>query len=106
MYAEAVTRGGAPTAGSADNAVNLVRTRAGMAPLSGVTSDQVMDEKYAELAMEWGIRYYDMIRLENTAALSYDGRTFTMAKKYFPYPLGQLDKSFLLKEYADTHPDH
>lgn len=106
MYAEAVTRGGAASAGTADNAVNLVRARAGLAPLSGVTSQQVMDEKYAELAMEWGIRFYDMLRLENTAELSYDGRTFTMAKKYLPYPLAQLDKSFLLKEYADTHPDH
>jgi hypothetical protein len=106
MYAEAVTRGGAASAGTADNAVNLVRARAGLTPLAGVTSQQVIDEKYAELAMEWGTRYYDMIRLENIAALSYDGRTFTMAKKYLPYPLGQLDKSFLLKEYFDTHPDH
>lgn len=106
MYAEAVTRGGAASAGTADAAVNLVRARAGLAPLSGVTSQQVVDEKYAELAMEWGTRYYDMVRLENTAELSYDGRTFTMAKKYLPYPLGQLDKSFLLKEYANTHPDH
>ena len=98
--------GCAASAGTADQAVNLVRARAGLTPLSGVTSDQVMDEKYAELAMEWGIRFYDMIRLENTAALSYDGRTFTMAKKYLPYPLAQLDKSFLLKEYFATHPDH
>jgi starch-binding outer membrane protein, SusD/RagB family len=106
MYAEAVTRGGAASAGSADNAVNLVRARAGLTPLTGVTTQQVLDEKYAELAMEWSIRYYDMVRVKDIAALSYDGRTFTMAKKYLPYPLGQLDKSFLLKEYADTHPDH
>lgn len=106
MYAEAVTRGGAATAGTADAAVNLVRGRAGLAPLAGVTSQQVVDEKFAELAMEWGTRFYDMIRLENAAELSYDGRTFTMAKKYLPYPLAQLDKSFLLKEYFDTHPDH
>ena len=106
MYAEAVTRGGTASAGTADNAVNLVRARAGLGNLSGVTSQQVMDEKYAELAMEWGNRYYDMIRLENTAELSYDGRTFTMAKKYYPYPLPQLDKSPILKEYFETHPDH
>lgn len=106
MYAEAVTRGGTASAGTADAAVNLVRTRAGLSSLSGVTSQQVIDEKYAELAMEWGNRYYDMIRLENTAELSYDGRIFTMAKKYLPYPLPQLDKSPILKQYADTHPDH
>lgn len=92
MYAEAVTRGASPSAGTADNAVNLVRNRAGMSPLSGVTADQVMDEKYAELGMEWGIRYFDMVRLGNTAALSYDGRTFTMEKQFLPYPLAQLDK--------------
>jgi hypothetical protein len=106
MYAEAVTRGGAATAGTADNAVNLVRARAGLAPLAGVTTQQVLDEKFAELAMEWGIRFYDMVRAEDVSALSYDGRTFTMAKKYLPYPLGQLDKSFLLKEYFAEHPDH
>lgn len=92
MYAEAVTRGASPSAGTADNAVNLVRKRAGLSPLSGVTSQQVMDEKFAELGMEWGIRYYDMVRLGNTAELSYDGRTFTMDKQYLPYPLAQLDK--------------
>ncbi|RYG21757.1 MAG: RagB/SusD family nutrient uptake outer membrane protein [Chitinophagaceae bacterium] len=106
MYAEAVTRGGTPTAGTADAAINLVRERAGLGLLTGVTSQQVVDEKYAELAMEWGTRYYDMVRLENVAALSYEGRTFTMAKKYLPYPLPQLDKSILLKEYFATHPDH
>ncbi|HQX41136.1 MAG TPA: RagB/SusD family nutrient uptake outer membrane protein, partial [Niabella sp.] len=106
MYAEAVTRGGAASAMSADAAVNLVRSRAGMSSLSGVNSQQVIDEKFAELALEWGTRYYDMIRVDNSAALSYDGRTFAMAKKFLPYPLQQLDNSFILKEYADTHPDH
>ncbi len=91
MYAEAVTRGATPSAGTADNAVNLVRNRAGMSSLSGVTADQVMDEKFAELGMEWGIRYFDMVRLGNTAALSYDGRTFTMDKQFLPYPLAQMD---------------
>ncbi len=92
MYAEAVTRGASPTAGTAVAAVNLVRQRAGLSALNSVTADQVMDEKYAELGMEWGIRYYDMVRLGNTAALSYDGRTFTMEKQFLPYPLAQVDK--------------
>ena len=91
MYAEAVTRGASPSAGSAVAAVNKVRFRAGLSDLTSVTADQVMDEKYAELGMEWGIRYFDMVRLENTAALSYDGRTFTMDKRFLPYPLAQLD---------------
>ncbi|MGC4129188.1 MAG: RagB/SusD family nutrient uptake outer membrane protein [Bergeyella sp.] len=97
MYAEAVARGASATAGTADNAVNLVRTRAGLASLSGVTADQVMDEKYAELGMEWGIRYYDMVRLGNTSALSYDGKTFTMDKQFLPLPLAQLDYINIVK---------
>ncbi|MPS72165.1 MAG: RagB/SusD family nutrient uptake outer membrane protein [Chryseobacterium sp.] len=92
MYAEAVARGASPTAGSAVDAVNKVRDRANLGLLTSVTADQVMDEKYAELGMEWGIRYFDMVRLGNTAALSYDGRTFTMDKQFLPYPLAQLER--------------
>jgi starch-binding outer membrane protein, SusD/RagB family len=91
MYAEALTRGASGTAMSADEAVNLVRERADMPPLTGVTSQDVLDEKFAELAMEWGIRYYDMIRLNKYEELSYDGRTFTAADEYLPYPQAQVD---------------
>lgn len=91
MHAEAVARGASSNAISADEAVNLVRTRAGLSPLSNVTIDQILDEKLAELAMEWGIRYYDMIRTENYDELSYDGRNFTVDKTYLPYPLAQVD---------------
>lgn len=92
MYAEAVSRGANPSAGTALSAVNKVRERAQIGLLTSVTSDQVMDEKYAELGMEWGVRYFDMVRLGNTAALSYDGRNFTMNKQFLPYPLAQLER--------------
>jgi len=91
MYAEALTQGASGSEMTADEAVNKVRTRAGLGTLSGVTNDQVMDEKFAELAMEWGIRFYDMIRLGKTGELSYDGRTYTNDKAYLPYPLAQVD---------------
>ena len=91
MYAEALTRGASGSGMSADQAVNMIRGRANMGTLSGVTSEQVMDEKFAELAMEWGIRFYDMIRLGNFDALSYDGRSFTADKQYLPYPQAQVD---------------
>lgn len=91
MYAEALTRGASGSGMTADQAVNLVRNRAGMPSLSGVSSSDVMDEKFAELGMEWGIRYYDMIRLDNYSELSYDGRTFTADKELLPYPQAQLD---------------
>ena len=86
MHAEALTQGASGSAMTADQAVNAVRSRAGLGTLSGVTTNQVMDEKYAELAMEWGTRYYDMVRLGRFDELSYDGRNFTEAKIYLPYP--------------------
>jgi hypothetical protein len=91
MYAEALTQGATGSAGTADQAVNLVRERAGLASLSGVTNAQVMDEKFAELAMEWGTRFYDMVRLGNTAALSYENRLFSADKAFLPYPQNQVD---------------
>lgn len=91
MHAEALTRGATGSGMTADEAVNALRTRAGLSPLTGVTSQQVMDEKFAELAMEWGTRYYDMVRLENYQELSYDGRTFSPDKIFLPLPQNQVD---------------
>lgn len=91
MHAEALTQGASSSAMTADQAVNMVRGRVGMPALSGVTNNQVMDEKFAELAMEWGIRYFDMIRLNKYDELSYEGRTFTADKELLPYPQAQLD---------------
>lgn len=91
MHAEALTRGATSSSISALEAVNMVRERANMPLLTSVTSEDVMDEKFAELAMEWGIRYYDMLRLEEYDELSYDGRTFTADKAYLPYPSAQVE---------------
>jgi hypothetical protein len=91
MHAEALVQGASGSSVSADDAVNLVRERAGLSPLSGVTLQQVMDEKFAELAMEWGTRYYDMVRLGETGELSYDGRTFSSDDVFLPYPQNQVD---------------
>lgn len=99
MYAEALTRGATGTAGTAVEAVNKVRERANLNALSSVTNEDVLDEKFAELAMEWGVRYNDMIRLKKTDELSYDGRTFDMSKAYLPYPQAQLDQSYILNAY-------
>jgi len=98
MHAEALTMGASGSGMTADQAVNAVRSRAGLGNLTGVTNDQVMDEKFAELAMEWGTRYYDMVRLEKYAELSYDGRTFSPDKVFLPYPQGQVDQLPVLSE--------
>jgi hypothetical protein len=93
MYAEALTRGASSGIGmTADEAVNMVRNRADMEPLNGVTTEQVLDEKFAELSTEWGIRFFDMVRTENTEALSYEGRTFTMDKAFMPFPAPQVSE--------------
>lgn len=91
MYAEALTQGASGSGMTADQAVNTVRARAGLTALTGVTNAQVMDEKFAELAMEWGTRYYDMVRLGRYNELNYDGRTFSESKIFLPYPQTQVD---------------
>ncbi len=92
MHAEALVRGASSSALSADEAVNLVRTRAGLSELAGVTLQDVVDEKFAELATEWGVRYYDLIRWEMYDELNYEGRNFTVDKTYLPYPQAQVDQ--------------
>jgi starch-binding outer membrane protein, SusD/RagB family len=98
MHAEALVQGASGTGMTADQAVNAVRDRANLTPLSGVTLQQVMDEKYAELGMEWGTRYYDLIRLGQFNQLTYDGRTFSESKTFLPYPQAQVDLYPILRE--------
>lgn len=92
MHAEAILQGASSSAISADDALNLVRDRADMPDISGATLQDVVDEKFAELATEWGVRYYDLIRWERYDELSYDGRTFTTDKIFLPYPQNQVDQ--------------
>ena len=101
MYAEALVQGASNSAMSADQAVNMVRARAGLTPLSGVTLDQVVDEKYAEFAMEWGKRFFDMVRLERNSELSYEGRTFTADKAFVTYHQDQIDEFPILGEITN-----
>src|SRR5690606_5138758 len=92
IHAEALVNGATSSAMTADAAVNEVRGRVGLGPLSSVTLDQVLDEKLAEFAGEWGIRFYDLVRNGRTAELSYGGRTYDAATdRFFPYPLAQQE---------------
>ena len=92
MHAEALANGATSAAMTADQAVNMVRQRAGMPQLSNVSLTQILDEKFAELAMEWGTRYYDMLRYGKNDELSYDGRSFSSDKAFLPYPQNQVDQ--------------
>ena len=102
IYAEALLQGASGSAISADQAVNLVRSRAGLAPITGVTLDQLVDEKYAELAMEWGKRFLDMVRLGRYDELSFEGRTFTADKAYVTYHQDQIDEFPILGDIINN----
>lgn len=91
MHAEALVSGASSTVMSADAAVNEVRNRASMPAVSGVTIDDVINEKFAELAMEWGVRYYDLVRYDMTNELNYRGRSYSSEDQFLPYPLAQVD---------------
>jgi starch-binding outer membrane protein, SusD/RagB family len=61
MYAEAVANGAPETAGSALDALNQVRTRAGLAPFGALTLDDVRAERRREFVFE-GQRWFDLVR--------------------------------------------
>ncbi len=92
MHAEALVSGANSSSISALAAVNQVRARAGMPTVSSVNLDVVLDEKFAEFGMEWGIRFYDLVRHGKTTELNENGRTFSPAShRFLPYPLEQQD---------------
>ena len=94
MHAEALVSGASSSVMSADEAVNEVRARAGLGNISGVSIDDVLDEKFAEFGMEWGIRFYDLVRHGKTSELT----GYTDEDRFIPYPLQQID---LLPQLAD-----
>jgi hypothetical protein len=108
MYAEAVARGGAATAGTAELRLNQVRSRANIATVSGLSSaalvDSIMVERRREFAFE-GQRWYDLsrwglmdatVRAKTTFVSTYrPGETTPHgtpgASNLFPVPESQLN---------------
>lgn len=92
MYAEALVHGVTvpSTSGyTADFAVNLVRNRAGLSNLTGVTLQQIWDERRAEFALEED-RYFDLIRT-NQAATVLQSKGFVTGKhEVYPIPAAQI----------------
>ncbi|MEM6522723.1 MAG: RagB/SusD family nutrient uptake outer membrane protein [Bacteroidota bacterium] len=93
MHAEAIVSGGTSSSISAEAAVNLVRERADLDPVASVDLDAVLDEKYAELGMEWGIRFADVVRHGRTNELNENGKVYNPAEdRFIPYPTAQVDQ--------------
>lgn len=94
MNAEAKVRNGK----SGDAPFNEVRTRAAMPTKTGVTLDDILDERRMELCSEWGLRYTDLVRtgkadeVLNAPELIRDQAAgeWTEAKAYWPVPGLQL----------------
>jgi starch-binding outer membrane protein, SusD/RagB family len=92
MFAEARVRGSAwqPVSGiSADEALNIVRRRAGLSDLANLTLQQIWDERRAELALEED-RFFDIIRT-GQAATALANKGFTPGKhEVYPIPAAQM----------------
>lgn len=90
MNSEALVRQGK----SGDTPFNLVRKRAAMPELTGVTVDQILDERRMELCCEWGTRYEDLLRTGNANILE----GWSSDKAYFPVPAQHQNDYPELKE--------
>jgi hypothetical protein len=87
LNAEAKVRKGQ----NGDAPFNLVHQRAKLSPVTGVTLQQVLDERRAEFACEWwGERYNDLIRT-GQAATVLAPQGFAVGKEYVPIPQAQKD---------------
>lgn len=85
MNAEAKVRKGQ----NGDAPLNLVRERAQMKPITNATLDQILEERQVELALEWGERFYDLVRTDR-AAQELPG--FVKGQhEYYPVPQDQID---------------
>jgi hypothetical protein len=77
--------------------VNQVRTRAGLTALSGLSQDamrqSIWKERRVELALEYGDRFFDLVR-QGRAATVLKNRGFVTGKnEVFPIPLSQIQLS-------------
>jgi hypothetical protein len=113
IYAEAVSAGGTATAGSAEAALNAVRSRAGIPTVTGLGSaaltDSIRVERRREFAFE-GQRWFDLSRWglldatvrAKTAQMQalFPGETTVHGapSSLFPIPNGQINNNPLLTQ--------
>ncbi|GJM61454.1 RagB/SusD family nutrient uptake outer membrane protein [Persicobacter diffluens] len=75
--------------GDAATPLNLVRERVGLAPIASPTVDQILEERRAELSVEWGDRFNDLVRTGQAASV-LPGYV-AGESEYLPVPLRQED---------------
>ncbi|MFC3197161.1 RagB/SusD family nutrient uptake outer membrane protein [Parapedobacter deserti] len=93
LNAEAKVRKGQ----NGDEPFRLVRERVNLAPITGVTLDEILDERRAEFACEWwGERFNDLVRTGR--AQQVFGPRFTPGQsEYLPIPQAQIDANTNLR---------
>jgi hypothetical protein len=82
--------------------VNKLRSRAGIANLSAVTLDDIINERHLEFVGE-GKRYWDLVRTDKAATVlgsqqEYRTNAWTPDRKYQPIPYTELSKDTELKQ--------
>lgn len=91
MNSEAKIRNGK----NGDAPFNEIRRRAHMPELTGVTVDQVLDERRMELCCEWGERYNDLCRTGLAASVL---KGWSKDKENLPLPFNQYSQIPSLKD--------
>ena len=81
-----------------DQSINWVRERAGLAPLTNATADQIMEERFVELCFEHAERFYDLVR---TGRGTKELKGYSDDKRFYPIPQTVLDATATLKEEAE-----
>ncbi|MVT09940.1 RagB/SusD family nutrient uptake outer membrane protein [Chitinophaga tropicalis] len=93
MKAECILHGAAGTQAEVDEVVNKVRARAGLTPVTGVTTDVLLEERRKEFLGE-GLRWNDLVRSGKAVTImnnwiAADGITTinTVTPDYMIYPV-------------------
>ena len=76
-----------------DEPFNLVRERAQMPPITGVTLQHIKDERRMEFVCEWGDNYTDLRRWGDCEAVLGE-LGWTEEAEYFPVPFSQYTASY------------
>lgn len=91
--AEANARLGTAVGATPAEDLNLIRTRVGLAPIEAPTVDDIIRERFLELAFE-GHRIHDLKRLQ----LSADGFAYDANELVFPIPQREIDANENLQQ--------